>query len=57
MVYFMIRNRQRERAYVIPKSVRNAATKRTRAAFGALSKAYDTLLTAEQQQTWNAAVK
>jgi hypothetical protein len=55
VVFFMIRNRQRERAYVIPKSVRNTATRRTRGAFGALSKAYSTLLTAEQQRAWNAA--
>jgi hypothetical protein len=48
-------DRQRERAYVIPKTVRNAATKRTRTAFGALSKAYSTLLTREQQKAWNAA--
>ena len=40
VVFFMIRNRQRERAYVIPKTVRNAATKRARTAFGAFSKAY-----------------
>jgi hypothetical protein len=55
VVFFMIRNRQRERAYVIPRTVRNAATKRARTAFGALSKAYSTLLTAEQQHAWNAA--
>jgi len=55
VVFLMIRNRQRERAYVIPKTVRNAATKRARTAFGALSKAYSTLLTAEQQQAWNVA--
>ena len=55
VVFFMIRNRQRERAYVIPKSVRNTATRRTRGAFGALSKAYSTLLSEEQQAAWNAA--
>jgi hypothetical protein len=55
VVFFMIRNRQRERAYVIPKTVRNAATKRARTVFGALSKAYSTLLTAEQQAAWSVA--
>jgi hypothetical protein len=55
VVFFMIRNQQRERAYVIPKTVRNAATKRARTAFGALSKAYSTLLTAEQQKVSAAA--
>jgi hypothetical protein len=54
-VFFRVRNRQRERAYVIPKTVRNAATRRARAASGALSKAYSTLLTGEQQQAWIAA--
>jgi hypothetical protein len=55
VVFFMIRNRQRERAYVVPTSVRNAATGRAREAFGALSKAYSTLLTREQQAAWIAA--
>jgi hypothetical protein len=55
VVFFMIRNRQRDRAYVIPKNVRNAATKCARTAFGALSKAYSTLLSEEQQAAWNAA--
>jgi hypothetical protein len=55
VVFFMIRNRQRERAYVIPKSVRNAATRRARGAFGALSKAFGALLTDEQQEAWIAA--
>jgi hypothetical protein len=38
VVFFMIRNRQRERAYVIPKSVRNAATRRARAGLSAPSR-------------------
>jgi hypothetical protein len=55
VVFFMVRNRQRERAYVIPRNVRNAATGRARGAFGALSKAFSTLLTSEQQQAWTSA--
>jgi hypothetical protein len=55
VVFFMNRNRQRERAYVVPKNVRNAATRRARGAFGALSKAYGALLTEEQRDAWNAA--
>ena len=55
VVLFVIRNRQRERAYVIPRIVRNAATGRARTIFGALSQAYHTLLTDEQQAAWIAA--
>jgi hypothetical protein len=55
VVFFMIRNQQRERAYVVPKSVRNAATRRARGDFGALSKAFSALLTDEQQEAWIAA--
>ena len=55
LVFFMIRNQQRQRAYVIPKYVSNAATGRARWTFGALSKAYGALLTDAQQQAWIAA--
>src|SRR5208282_3711028 len=55
VVFFMIRHQQRERAYVIPKHVRNAATGRMRGVFGALSKAFSALLTEEQQEAWNLA--
>ena len=55
VVFFMVRNRQRERAYVVPTNVRNAATGRVRGPFGSLSTAYSALLTAEQRQAWVAA--
>ena len=55
VVFFMNRNRQRERAYVVPTNVRNAATGRVRGPFGALSTAYSALLTGEQRQAWIAA--
>ena len=55
VVFFMVRNRQRERAYVVPTNVRNAATGRVRGPFGTLSTAYSALLTGEQRQAWIAA--
>jgi len=55
VVFLMRGGTQSTRAYVIPEIVRNAATRRARGAFGALSKAFSTLLTDEQQEAWIAA--
>ena len=55
VVFFVIRNHQRERTYVVPQTVRNAATGRARGAFGTLSRAFNTLLTNPQRAAWNAA--
>ena len=55
VVFFLIRNHQRERIYVVPATVRNAATGRARGAFGALSSAFNTRLTDLQRAAWNTA--
>ena len=55
VVFFLIRNHQHERTFVVPQTVRNAATDRARSAFGTLSNAFNTRLTDPQRAAWNAA--
>jgi hypothetical protein len=54
-VFYMRGRRLYRRLYVVPRNVRTAARRRTRGAFGAISKAWSQVLTEEQRRAWIAA--
>jgi hypothetical protein len=54
-VFYMRGRRLCRRLYVVPRDVRTAARRRTRGAFGAISKAWSQVLTEEQRQAWIVA--
>src|ERR1035437_7218996 len=54
-VFYMRGRRLYRRLYVVPRNVRTAARRRTRGAFGAISKAWSQVLMEEQRRAWIVA--